>query len=364
VTFSIAPPAALTRVKNLLPEGTLPVGLGLAISGICLYGFIAVASRALGLALYAPFATFWPVLFICGPGFFLPLEQEVGRALAARRARGLGSGPLVRRAAVTGFGVAGALAFGALAFFPVFGLTDRLFDGNALLLYALAAGFTAYCAEHLARGTLSGNGRFRAYGVLLGVEGIVRVSLCVALWLAIVKDPGYYGVAMVVGSAVAILVALRGQHGLIDPGPDAPWSELSSALGYLLVTSVLTQLRLNVAPIAIKLLATPAEAARTGPFLNSLIIARVPLFFFQAVQAALLPKLAGYASTGRHADLRRALRRLLALCLRRRCSSHGGHLRAPALGGPVPLLVRALIWVTPTWAPWPWPAPATWWRSS
>jgi O-antigen/teichoic acid export membrane protein len=194
------------------------------------------------------------------------------------------------------------------------------------------------------------------------VEGIVRVTLCVALWLANVKDPGYYGVAMAVGSGFAILVALRGQHGLI--GPDAPWSELSSALGYLLVTSVLTQLRLNVGPIAIKLLATPAEAARTGPFLNSLIIARVPLFFFQAVQAALLPKLAGYASTGRHADLRRALRRLLALCLRRRCSSHGGHLRAPALGGPVPLLVRALIWVTPTWAPWPWPAPATWWRSS
>jgi hypothetical protein len=167
VTLSIALASIVARVKNPPPEGTLSVGMGLAISGICFYGFIAVGSWALGLAVYAPFPTFWPVLFICGPGFFLPLEQEVGRALAGRRARGLGSGPLGAASCRGGLGVAGALALGALAFFPVFGLTDRLFDSHALLLYALAAGFAAYCAEHLARATLSGNGRFRAYGVLL-----------------------------------------------------------------------------------------------------------------------------------------------------------------------------------------------------
>ena len=37
-----------------------------------------------------------------GPGLFLPLEQEVGRALAHRRAQGIGGGPLVHRAARLG----------------------------------------------------------------------------------------------------------------------------------------------------------------------------------------------------------------------------------------------------------------------
>jgi O-antigen/teichoic acid export membrane protein len=77
---------------------------------------------------------------------------------------------------------------------------------------------------------------------------------------------------------------------------------------------VITQGLLNVGPLAVSALAhTPEEHAKAGIFLNGVIVARVPLFLFQAVQAALLPKLARYASTGRHGDLRRVLRRLLIL---------------------------------------------------
>ncbi len=299
------------KVRNPLPEGTLPVGIGLLVSGVCLYGVITIASRALGPALYAPFATFWPLLFVCGPGFFLPLEQEVGRALAARRVRGEGGGPLVSRAASAGGITVTLLVMALLLNRGV--VTSRLFDGNVLLLASLAAGLVAYSAEHLVRGTLSGNGRFRAYGVLMGSEGAFRVAICLGLVAANVHDPGAYAIAMVVGSLLAVLLALRGEHDLIQPGPNAPWSELSTALGFLLVTSVLNQLLLNVGPIAVKVLATSADQHRTGPFLNGLIISRVPLFLFQAVQAALLPKLAGLASAGRHAHLRYSLMRLMAL---------------------------------------------------
>ena len=307
-----APKTALRdRVRNPLPEGTLPVGVGIAVSGVCLYGVLTVASRGLGPALYAPFAAFWPILFVCGPGFFLPLEQEVTRALAARAARGEGGGPVVRNAAMAG-GVTVTLLI-ALLLIGGGPITNRLFDGNLLLLTALAAGLVAYYAEHLTRGTLSGNGRFRAYGVLMGSEGIIRVAICVVLWIRHVHDPGAYALAMVVGSLLAVLLALRGQRNLLKPGPEAPWSELSSALGFLLATSVLNQLLINIGPIAIKVLASPAEQQRTGPFLNGLIISRVPLFLFQAVQAALLPKLAGLASAGRHAHLRRALLRIMVM---------------------------------------------------
>jgi len=35
---------------------------------------------------------------VLAPGVFLPLEQEVGRAVSARLARGVGGGPVITRA--------------------------------------------------------------------------------------------------------------------------------------------------------------------------------------------------------------------------------------------------------------------------
>src|SRR5205823_4459069 len=67
---------------------------------------------------------------------------------------------------------------------------------------------------------------------------------------------------------------------------------------------------------AVQVLADAEEKGKhgvAGRFLNGLIIARIPLFMFQAVQAALLPKLAHLAGAGRHADFRTGLKRLLAV---------------------------------------------------
>jgi O-antigen/teichoic acid export membrane protein len=301
-------------LRNPLPEGTLPVGVGLGVSGICLYGFLSIASRGLSKQDYAVFADFWPLLFVGGPGFFLPLEQEVGRALAARRANKQGCGPLVERAALAGITVAVLLIVAVLVVFPITGASGLFFNGNTLVLASLAAGLLVYFAEHLTRGTLSGNGRFNSYGLLMGSEGMYRIGGALILWAAHVQNPGYYAAVMVIGSVLAIATSLWGQHGLVDEGPHSTWTELSTALGFLLVTSVVTQGLINIGPLAVSALAhTPEEHAKAGIFLNGVIVARVPLFLFQAVQAALLPKLATYASTGRHGDLRRVLRRLLLL---------------------------------------------------
>lgn len=309
--------AALER-RNPLPEGTVSVGMGLLLAGFCAYGFLSVSARALDKQSYASLATFWGLLFVCGPGFFFPLEQEVGRALAARRARHQGGAPLVRRAAAAGGALTVLLILGALA---VSGpLTQRLFSGRTLLLTALLVGLAAYFAEHLTRGMLSGNGRFRPYGVLLASEGLLRLGPCALLAvlttrLPAARSPDIYGFVLVLASFAAVAISLRGQHRLLVPGPEAPWSELSSALGYLLIASVLTQLLLNVGPIAVQVLATQREqtSGAAGVFLNGLVIARVPLYLFQAVQASLLPKLASLASQARHHDFRRTLWHILAV---------------------------------------------------
>ena len=90
-----------TRVaqRNPLPEGTLAVGAGLIISGLATYGFCRITGRVLGEDAFAPVGLLWFLTFILAPGFFLPVEQEVGRALAHRRALGQGARPVVRRAA-------------------------------------------------------------------------------------------------------------------------------------------------------------------------------------------------------------------------------------------------------------------------
>jgi hypothetical protein len=89
----------------------------------------------------------WTVVFLVGPGFFLPVEQEVSRALAERRSRGEGGGPLVRQAALLAAVVLGVLLVAVAATAPL--TLPKLFDDEPLLLIGLAlalAGAAASCS--------------------------------------------------------------------------------------------------------------------------------------------------------------------------------------------------------------------------
>lgn len=300
----------LSRARNLLPQGALAVGAGLLVLGVSAYAFLAVAARALPAGPFATLSVLWVLVYTVGPGLFLPLEQEVGRALADRRARGLGGGPLLRRAATLGLALVGVLLVATVAFGSP--LVAHLFSGSWLVLAGLLLSFVGLCGAHLSRGALAGTGRFGRYGAQLAVEGIARVLGCVALAALAVRSAGGYGI--VIGSAlvVSVLATLPGPRQLTGPGPDASWSELSGALGWLFAGALLAQLLANAGPVAVKVLATPAEEAAAGQLLAGLVLARLPLFLFAAVQAALLPRLAGLVGAGRHADFVAALRRLLA----------------------------------------------------
>jgi O-antigen/teichoic acid export membrane protein len=294
-----------------LPEGTLEVGVGLVLAGLSAYGFTVVAARALGKTDYAPLSVLWAMVFLAGPGFFLPLEQEVSRALAARRALGTGTGPVVRRAAMFGAVICALLVTVTLITSPL--VVSRLFDHDWLLMVGLVLGMIGYCIELLARGTYSGLGRFRPYSIVIGAEGLVRFFICAGLAIAGVTYAGWYGLALGIAPLVAVMLSLRGQRGLVSEGPDAPWSELSSALGALLVGSVLAMALVNGGPIAMKILAAKGEDEKVAAFFTAVIIARIPLFLFQAVQAALLPKLSALASAGRFDEFKIGFRRLVTV---------------------------------------------------
>ncbi len=125
--------------------------------------------------------------------------------------------------------------------------------------------------------------------------------------------PGPYGLALVLPPIAALLIAMRGQHGLLLPGPTAPYSELSSALGYLFVGSLLCQALSYAGYIAAIVLHNSHQQNLVGDLAVGIFIARIPILGFQAVQAALLPKLARLAGAGRDDEFRSSFRQLVLI---------------------------------------------------
>jgi O-antigen/teichoic acid export membrane protein len=300
--------------KLPVPEGTYAVGLGLLISGITAYGFQILAFKGLTKSEYAALNGLWILVFVVAPGFFLPLEQEVGRAVADRRAREIGGGPVVRKAAFAGTVLAGSLMVVSLIGFLVFGFTDRLFHGQEVLLVCFVIALGTYAVQHITRGTLSGNGRFGPYGMILGAEGVFRILPVIVLYAAGVDDLLWYGLALAVPPLLAALVSIRGEHGLVAPGPDAEWSELSTNLTLLFLGSLAAQALSYAAALGVLVLAQgKIERDAAADFIVGFFIARIPILLFQAIQAALLPKLAALSGAGKHDDFRSGLKKLVLI---------------------------------------------------
>jgi O-antigen/teichoic acid export membrane protein len=302
--------------KVPLPEGTYAVGFGLLISGLTAYAFQILAFKALDKPEYAALNGLWIFVFVVAPGFFLPLEQEVGRAVADRRSRGIGGGPVVRKAAFAGAVLTGGLVVLTLLLATFTPLIDRLFHGKESLLLCFVIALGTYAVQHITRGTLSGNGRFGPYGLILAAEGILRVLPVIILYAAGIDNIIWYGLALAIPPVLASVISLRGQHGLLAPGPPAEWSELSANLTLLFLGSLTAQtLSYSAALGAILLAKGPVERAEAADFIVGFFIARIPILLFQAIQAALLPKLAALAGAGRHVDFRNGLRKLLLIVI-------------------------------------------------
>ncbi|MSX32749.1 MAG: hypothetical protein F2782_04525, partial [Actinobacteria bacterium] len=184
-----APSGLIGRIKEALPEGTFAVGAGLIVAAITAYLFVIVTLNALSAKEKSGFSAFWALVFVAGVGFFLPIEQEVSRAIAARRAQGLGAGPLVKRAAGLAFGLL-VLLLVTITSVELLGnhiISDEFFHGNQGLVWALELSLVGFFCMHLTRGVLSGNGRFRPYGEMMGAEGVFRLAGAIVLAVIGVK---------------------------------------------------------------------------------------------------------------------------------------------------------------------------------
>lgn len=324
--------------RSNLPPGTIAVGIGVGVNAIAAYAFQIIAAKKLPADAYNAINSLWVLAYVATPGFLQPLEQEVSRAMADRRAKGQGGGPILWKAVRLGallVAATGVIVVGVFVAVPetvnqLFKPTVSGFDHN-MLIASFVIGLATYAAAYLARGALSGNGRFGRYGLMLAAEGVFRlVALAVVLATTshvvqtVVDDKltsmnaastGGFGLALVVPPLLAVGVSLWRQRGLAEPGPDASYSELSSALAWLLASSVMAQV-ISYAPVfAAEILVGPGEHEQKllSGFVTAMYLARVPLLSLLAIQAALLPKLAASAAAGKHDEFRSGLMRLAVI---------------------------------------------------
>lgn len=299
----------LGTVKAGIPEGTVPVGVGLLVAGISSYAFFKIGQQALGKEGFKPIVALWFATFALAPGFFLPIEQEVGRALAHRRELGQGGRPVIRK--VIPLAAIFAVVVSLIVLIGSPWITRDFFEENWVVTASLLVAFLAYAPTHLARGICSGSGRFVDYGIVMGFDGATRIIGCVALWIVGIEVVGAYAMVVAAAPLLGVFIVLSRGALRTDDGPPASWSEITPNLGWLLGGSVLAAALVNAGPIGVDVLAEANQAEAVTQFGNGVILARIPLFLFQAIQASLLPRLARLAAHGDLSEFRVAFRRLL-----------------------------------------------------
>jgi O-antigen/teichoic acid export membrane protein len=306
----------------------LPVVIGLGIQAVTAYATLILAGRILGAAEFAGLAALYTLLASVGTGLFQPLEQEVARRRGQERETGQVERTLLRRALV--FGLTLCL-FAVLVALGLHGATVRLLGERPQLLAALCVALPGYALCFVCRGALSGRRRLVRYGLQLSVEGTFRLLGLGVLTVVGVHSAAAYGWLFALAPWVAVAVSVAGlRPGSPQSTPDgsvatSPVATLPANAGrarplvapllLLLASTLAAQLLIGAGPVTAQLFAGAADKARAGAFLAALVVVRLPVILFAAIQPSLLPAMASHVAAGRKAAFTSVLGKvLIAMC--------------------------------------------------
>lgn len=277
------------------------------------YLTLIVAGRLLGAASFGAVSALYVLVTSVATGLFLPVEQEIARRRGAERSTGRPEATLVVRALRLAVGAALVVDAVGLAGYPVL---LRVLGDHWSLLAAWCVALPGYACCFVTRGAFAGSGDLRRYGVQLGVEGTFRLAGVVALAVADIASVAWVGWLFAAAPWLAVAVSVAGYRhlGSRHDTADGLREPLVAPLGYLLVSSLASQLLINAGPLVVLLLARPEERARAGAFLAALVVVRIPVFLFTAVQPSFLPAMAAHAAADRKRDFLRLTRRVLVWC--------------------------------------------------
>jgi O-antigen/teichoic acid export membrane protein len=299
----------LRATVRRLPVGTVPVGGGVCALALASYVYLAIAGRTLSVDGLAGLSVLWSLAFSVGTGLFLPLEQELTRVVAARRAGGDGARPVALRGARLSAGLL-LLCLVALAVFA-HPLARLLFRGDLALVWGLWAAFVGLSVVHISRGLLAGSGRFRAYGGQLAIDSVLRLVFALGLSAAGSTSPLLFGLVLGVAPLLSVAILI---HPVVDaarPGPGAGPGELRKGLAPLTLSTLLGQVLPN-APVVLAELVTEKGSALTGALLSAMIIIRLPIFAVTSIQPSILNALSRSFTLGARREFQRQLTRATA----------------------------------------------------
>lgn len=291
--MSASDPAAKTADYG---RGATLLSAGLAATGVASFIYFSLASYALNGEDYKRVVLLWSLTFVGVGVIYRPIEQLIARGIGEDRTSGAAH---IRTAIAlqTGF----ALSFLVVSLIFRDRLTNDIFDGSDSLFWILVGSVIMFAASYLARGWLAGHGRFGLYGALITVEALGRLlfPLVVILGLGGGQDAVALGVlaAPLVSLVIVPLAVARNRGSGPPPEPGAnPALGLTQggsfalgAFGVLLAEQTFVNAGILIAD------AKTTDDALGGHIFNALLIARAPLMLFIAVQASLLPHLAGLA---------------------------------------------------------------------
>jgi O-antigen/teichoic acid export membrane protein len=306
-----------TRVLRRFPTSTtsrassragLPLVIGLAAQAVTTYLVLVLAGRSLGPVGFAALSSLYFLLTSTATGLFTPLEQEVTARRGGERARGTWDDSLRRRALGHGLGAA-ALAVGlTLAIWPV---TSRALGDQGWLVVSFCLALPGYACWFASRGELAGQGRLGVYGAQLVVDGVVRLVGAAALVLTDHATSAGFGLLFGLSPWLAYAVAPRAGHAPPEGRQRLRTPPLTGALALLVLSALAAQLLINAGPLVVSLLASDSDRDRVGVYLAVLVVVRVPVYLFTAVQPGFLRALAEHAGGGRRTEFGHLLRLVL-----------------------------------------------------
>jgi O-antigen/teichoic acid export membrane protein len=301
--------AAVGSTSRPRRPAALPLLVGLVVQAGTTYLVLILAGRSLGPIGFAALSSLYLLITSVATGLFTPLEQEVTRRRAVERARGTWDDTLTRRALTHGLGAA-ALAVGlALAAYP---LTVQTLGDRGWLVVSLCLALPGYAAWFAVRGELAGQGRLQRYAAQLVVDGSFRLVGALVMVATDQASTAGFGLLFGLSPWVALAATLPGwrlHHEQRAAGAPEP---LTRPLTLLVVSALAAQLLINAGPLVVSLLATDAERDEAGVYLAVLVVVRIPVFLFSAVQPGYLRALSEHIGLGERAEFDRLVRRVLA----------------------------------------------------
>lgn len=272
--------------------GTNTLALGTLIGAASAYGFLILGQRTLGEDAFAPIALLWTLQFLLFTVLLFPLEQLVIRRLV------LGEGAALGR---DRWAIAGVVLLGVVIAGGYVAVNADRFDGSQSYVGSAAVLIAGYGFLAVGRGYLAGHRRFRAYGVIIAAEGLIRLAGAVVLALGS-GGPMAWAWAMTLGPwAILFVRPFRDIGNQTGSGEEAAGFGLRGFLPGLVLGNVGSQIIISAGALVVDALS--ASPAQVTIFFTTFTLFRGPLSLTYPVFSRVLPSLTRMAQKGEHRRL-------------------------------------------------------------